>query len=103
MPSFIERQLIKLAGKRVRGMDGFKRWAPFVGTLVTVLCAGLRAAGYVDAADAILGVVALALPGVSSEEGALATTAAVSVVGLIAQLKSRYDKAQRQADVVKIR
>lgn len=84
-------------------MESFKRWAPFVGSVLTVLCALLSALGQKDVADAILGVVAYILPGISTEEQALITTAVTSVVGLVLQLRSRYEKAQRKSDVVRVR
>jgi hypothetical protein len=83
-------------------MDGFKRWAPFVGTVITVVCAFLKAMGYTEAADAILGVVALILPATDTPTGALATTAAVSAVGLVVQLVSRFNKAREQKDTITI-
>lgn len=95
-----DKLYIRIGARKVKRMDGFKRWAPFVGSLITVVCAGLKATGYEDAASAILGVVAYLLPVADTHEQALATTAAVSVVGLVLQLVSRYEKARRSADSV---
>ena len=97
-----DRQGVKFIGWRLGKMDGFKRWAPFVGTVITVVCAFLKAMGYTEAADAILSVVALILPDIDTPTGALATTAAVSAVGLITQLVSRFNKARAQQDTITI-
>lgn len=83
-------------------MDGFKRWAPFVGTVITVICGFLAAMGYSEQADLILRVVAFILPGVSTEDQALITTAATSAVGLVMQLVSRYQKARAQDNSITI-
>lgn len=96
------RLWLSTGARKVKKMDGFKRWAPFVGSVITVVCALLKALGYNDEADLVLRVVAYFLPGVSTEEQALATTAVVSVVGLSRQLYSRVQKARGKSDVVTI-
>lgn len=81
-------------------MDGMKRWLPFIGSVLTVGCTILKAAGYPEAADAILKGVALLLPGVGTEEQALITTAVTSMAGLIYQLIHRFNKAKDKDDYV---
>jgi hypothetical protein len=100
--SWTERQALKVMGWKVNRMDSIKRWLPFIGTVITVVCAFLRAMGYVEAADAILGVVAFILPVTDTTTGALATTAAASSVGLVLQLVSRFNKAREKQDSITI-
>lgn len=98
--SFLENQVLKGIGWRLKRMDWIKRWGPFVGSLITVVCAFLKATHHAAAADAILQVVAFVLPIADTPDQALATTAATSVVGLSLQLWSRYQKASGAANTV---
>jgi hypothetical protein len=99
---FVERQGLKLFGWRLKRMDWVKRWGPFVGSVVTVVCAFLKATGYNEEADVVLRLVAFVLPIADTPEQALATTAATSAVGLTLQVRSRWKKARAAANTVSV-
>lgn len=97
-PSFIDRMGAKALWKvlEVR-MPWIKCWLPFIGTVLVVAVALLRALGHPEVADTILSVARL-IPGLDvTADQVLATAAVTSTVGLVLQGWSRFQKARGRA------
>lgn len=78
-------------------MEGIKRWAPFVASVLVVAVEIAKAFGYGEQAAAVLRVLALFVPGIESADAALAAAAVTSAAGLVRQLVSRFQKARAAA------
>ena len=99
--TWIERQLVKLGARKVRSMDGFKKYGPLVAGAYLVLLVGLRVAGQDDAAKAVesIGNLVGAANGSPVSYSEL-MAAATLLFGIGRKVKSEVDRAKDKDEYV---